>query len=98
MLCGMSGATVIIHRQRRMVRRFREAGATTPALARPLDQLGIRESWVFRHMARRGVFRVVDANRWHLDEEAYARFERRRLWIAGVFLVVCVVVVMVWRG
>lgn len=84
----MSAAAVIIYRQRQFVIRFLEAGATSPATARGLSELGLRTHWIFRRLARRGVFREVHPDRWYIDTAAWHRFEhgqRQRLLIFAFF-------------
>lgn len=84
----MSAAAIIMHRQRQFVRRFRDAGATSPATARSLDDLGMQTHWIFRRMAREGVFRSVHPDRWYLDASAWERFEQRQWQRLVTFIVV----------
>jgi hypothetical protein len=46
----MSAAAVIVTRQNKLIRRFREAGATAPKFARTPEDLGCRNSWIFRRL------------------------------------------------
>ena len=52
----MSAAAVIVARQNKLIRRFWEAGATAPKFARSPEDLGCRNSWIFRRLVTRGVF------------------------------------------
>lgn len=91
----MSGA-VIIHKQNRFMRRFSEERATDPAHSVTLEELGFRESWVFRRMVKRGVFVAVGSGRYYLDEDAAQQFRRwRRAKIGVVLLVVLIVWVVI---
>jgi hypothetical protein len=74
----MRAASIILHRQDQIVRRFREAGVTDRTAARSLSELGMRSHWILRHMARKRVFVSVHPDRWFLDLEALAAFERRQ--------------------
>ena len=47
----MSSALVIILRQRAIADRFRSAGATMPAGARPLSEMGVRPGRLFARMS-----------------------------------------------
>jgi hypothetical protein len=91
----MSGAAVII-RQNRLIRQFREAGATAPALARPLSEIGVRYSWVFRRMAGRGVFVRVTDDRYYMDEEAVTAFLARRTRVLLTFTIVVMVAFVIY--
>lgn len=87
----MSAAAVIMRRQKQIVRRFRDADATIARRARTLDELGMRSHWIFRHMAKKGVFVPVGSDRWYLDQIALEEFEarqwRRFLIFIGVFAI-----------
>lgn len=88
----MSAATVIAIRRKRLVRRFREAGATDPQHAVTPEELGERRSWLFDQMARHGVFLPTQDGRFFMDDRAASEFlEQRRmraLLLGGILLVV----------
>ena len=48
-------APVIHHFQNRCLRRFHDAGATDATSARPLAEMGISDSLVFRYLRFRGI-------------------------------------------
>ena len=81
----MSGAVVVMH-QNRLMRRFRDAMATTPKSARTLAEIGCRNSWTFRRMAARGVFIETSDGRYYMDEDAARWFVKRRWRVMVVFL------------
>lgn len=91
----MSGGAVILIRQKRYVRCFRAAGAVEPARGRTLAELGVRSNWIFRHMARHGVFVQAPTGRWYLDEDAYRRFVARRYRRMAIFAAVAALVLFV---
>jgi hypothetical protein len=86
----MSAAAIIAIRRKRLVRRFREAGALDLEHAVTLEVLGERHSWIFEQMARRGVFLQAGEGRYFMDERAGLEFlrqaRRRALIIGGGFL------------
>lgn len=88
----MSGGAVIVRRQNQFMRAFRRAGAVSPDTARSLDELGLRESWVFRRMAARGVFVRVDGGRWHVSETAAAAFVLRRRVLMVSFIALAILI------
>ena len=73
----MSTAAVVL-KQNRIMRRFAEAGATSPATAMTPEEIGCRQGWIFRHMEAKGVFVSVGEGRFYLDELAAESFRRRR--------------------
>ena len=73
----MTAASVVI-RQNRYIRKFRQAGATSPETARTPAELGVRESWLFRRMADAGVFVDAGGGRYYLDAEETERYLDRR--------------------
>ena len=88
----MSGAAVILLRQKRYIERFKEAGAIDTAHARALDELGCRDSWIFRRMEDKGVFARSSGGRYYVDVDAadkFLRSTRRRVFvITGVLLII----------
>jgi hypothetical protein len=91
----MSGAAVVMH-QNRLMRRFRDAGATDPKAAVALPHIGCRNSWVFRRMAARGVFAETGEGRFYMDEDAARRFVELRRRRMLTFLVVGLAICVVW--
>lgn len=85
---------MIIRRQNRFLGAFRAAGAVSPASARTLDELGVRETWIFRRMVERGVFQQSADGRWYLDEPAAGTFIRHRRRRILVFLAIAIVVMV----
>lgn len=85
-----SAAAVILIRQNKMVRRFREAQATDLEHAVALEALGERHSWLFDRMARHGVFLSAPGGRFYMDERAADEFfvqrRKRALFILGCLL------------
>jgi hypothetical protein len=88
----MSSEGYIIIKQNEYLRRFRHAGATGPARARTLDDLGIRPSGIFRKMLARDVFRIGSVpETYYLDEPAAEDFveaRRRRLFYMLLLMIV----------
>ena len=84
----MSAGAVLVIRMRRIVEAFRGAGAIHPARAvRPVD-LNLKPSFLFQRLVQRGVLVAVDAERFYLNEEAEARYRRRRQAIVLLVLAV----------
>jgi hypothetical protein len=80
----MSSEAYVIIKQNQYMRKFREAGATDPARARTLGELGLRPDRIFRRMAERDVFRAGRGpETYYLDESAAEEFvdaRRRRVF------------------
>ncbi|MDX2199599.1 MAG: hypothetical protein SF069_11590 [Phycisphaerae bacterium] len=85
----MSAAAIITLRQKQLIGRFRDAGATSPRTARSLDDLGLSSHRIFRRMARHGVFVAAPPDRWYLDLEALAQYERRQWRWFMIIMVIC---------
>lgn len=87
----MSAALILIlHRQRDLVDRFRDAGATSPSTARTLGELHVRPGLILSRMSSRGVFVHAGGDRWWLDAAAWNRFrdrQRRRLVLTAILIV-----------
>jgi|GEM_PF-1478507 len=86
---------VIAWKIRRMVSRFREVGATSPATSRSLANLGLDPSHILRRLERRGIVRELPDERYYLDESAYERWTQRRRLILAVILSIMALVALV---
>jgi hypothetical protein len=88
----MSSEAYVIIKQNEYMRRFRRAGATDPARARTLEDLGVKPSPIFRKMLARDVFRNGRApETYYLDESAAEEFvdaRRRRIFFTLLLMLV----------
>lgn len=92
-------AAVIILKQNQLMRRFAAAEATAPTTAKVPEDIGCRQSWIFRRMVSRGVFVPVGDGRFYMDEDAAAEFKRRRrarlLWMLAL-VAVAMALFLIW--
>jgi hypothetical protein len=92
----MGAAAVIMTRRKRLIRRFREAGATRPDRAVALETLGERRTWIFNQMVRCGVFLPASDGRFFMDEQAATEFlhrmRMRAIMGAGILLLALLIV------
>ena len=72
------------------MRHFREAGATSPSSAKPLEQVPEAHSFGFHRLRRRAVIREAQPDRFYLDEEVWVALgrTRRRVSLAVLALIV----------
>jgi hypothetical protein len=84
----------ILRGERKVVRRFREAGATAPGAARSVDELHIHGSLALRRLRHRAVIREAAPDRLYLDEEVWEALgrTRRRVSVAVLCLIVLFIV------
>src|SRR5437667_3436376 len=69
---------MIIAKQNRYLRRFAEAGASTPTTAKALSDVGCRESGAFRGLVARGVFIECEPGKYFVDEQRAVAFRQCR--------------------
>lgn len=81
----------IMARQRRILRKFEQAGASEAARARTQAELGIGDSHLFGRLVKAGVLVGASEGRYYLDAEGLARWHHRRR--IGVLVAVGIVVV-----
>ena len=76
------------------MRRFRQAGATSPASARTVDELHLHTNLALRRLRHRAVIREAGAGHLYLDEEVWDALgrTRRRVSIAILCLIVLFIV------
>jgi hypothetical protein len=82
--------------QNRIMRRYAEAGATTPEKARRPEDLGLRESWIFLRLVNAGVLVECGEGRYRIDPEAVRIFVARRRRRAIVLLAVAGALLAAW--
>jgi len=88
----MYGGIVFINKQRNIVQRFLDAGATSPALAKSIEQIGIHPSLSVERLIAGKVLRHGENGDLYVDEIAWTTLCRKRvLTIAGIviFLAIC---------
>jgi hypothetical protein len=97
---GAAAAVIIIRRERDIVELYQRAGATTPAMARTPDDLGIGHHVAFNILVRRAVLRDVGDGRYYLDEPSWQAQRSRRHVMAVVllFVVLAVTVTLISVG
>lgn len=88
-----TAAAVILIREKKVVRAFREANAVSADSARTLDQLGLREDRAVGRLKRRSVLQEGQGGRLYLDELAWAESRRRRLMVVATLVVVALLAV-----
>lgn len=89
-------AIVILRKQEDLVEHFRNAGATSGATAKSVDELGVDTRLVWHGMLRRAVVREASPGRFYLDEAAWeAMRDRRRVRVMIALAVVALLLVAV---
>lgn len=85
---GAAAAAVIIAKERHIVDRFRDAGVTSSATARPLDDVGVSEGLALRRLRRHEAVREASPGMFYLDEPVWnaVRNTRRQVLIV-IFLI-----------
>jgi len=90
----MNAGAIVAGKQNRYMRRFEDAGATSPASARTPEELGCRQSFVFKRLVKQGVFVEAPGHRYYIDLVTAAAFRARRravvLAIVGIALLVVI--------
>ncbi len=97
----MSSAADIIIRQNECMRKFRRAGAVDPTRAKPLAELDIKPSRIFRKMEDKSIFlpgRAPDT--YYMDTNAAEDFiaARRRRAFFMILLVLAAAVALFFLG
>ena len=88
---------VILARERRMVARFRAAGAVSREQARTLEDLGIARGVILRRLRERAVIREAAPERFYLDQESWnavRRSRRRAIHVASAILLAVLLAIL----
>ena len=95
---GAVTAGIVARKRRKIVRAFREHGATSPETAKSLADVGLSEGLLLHVMKLKHLIVNVGGDRFYLDTAREQAVERaRRVVVAVVALVVVVIVVVLWR-
>jgi len=98
----MSNGAYIIVKQNQYMRKFREAGATSPDAARTLAELNIQRTGIFRKLEGKEVFKAGPRpGSFYMDEGAAMDFvegrRRRVFYMMLLLLVVAAVLFFIGR-
>lgn len=97
----MSSEAYVIIKQNEYMRKFRQAGATDPARAKPLDELGIKPGRIFQKMQDKDVFRPGQApETFFMDADSAEEFveARRRRTFYMLLLIIIVAAILFFLG
>lgn len=83
-----AAAAVILMKERRVIEAFVAAGATTPAGARTLDELGVHEGFPLARLRDRAVVRPAAPDRFFVDLEVWRAVRRTRRRLIAVIIAV----------
>jgi hypothetical protein len=83
----------ILRRERTLVRRFIEAGATAPEAARTIDDLRLHKSMALHRLRDRAVIREAASGHFYLDEEVWDALGRTRRQVS--IAVLCLIVLFI---
>ena len=92
-----TAAAVIVIKERHLVERFQQAGATAPDRARTLEELGVEPTGVaWRRLRDRAVIResAPGSERYYADGDVWRALRRMRLRLVGIALVVALFLVV----
>jgi len=86
---------LIIHLlQKKIIRRFRENGATVPQQAAAPETIGVKTNHIFKGLVKRKVIIAAAENRYYLDEDAAELFFQRKRKTMLIGMIVAVVVAL----
>jgi hypothetical protein len=90
----MSTALIVAVERKKLVKLFREAGATDREHAVTLEELGVRHSWMFDQMLHDGVFQATDDGRYFMNDVITVEvLHGKRIW-AVVFSVILILLLL----
>ncbi|HMA21985.1 MAG TPA: hypothetical protein VKO87_14340 [Gemmatimonadaceae bacterium] len=92
---GAAAAIAVMRLKEREARDdFIRAGATTPATARSLDDIGIHEGGAVRRLRKRAVIRESSPGLFYFDEDVWQAVRGMRRRMAVVMLIVMALIVL----
>ena len=80
----------------RIIRRFKDAGATSPDHAIDPATRQIHQTYVFNKLVREGVLVKVRSHQYYLNEARAAQYEQQRYQTILAILIMLIIVVAVY--
>ena len=80
----------------RIIRRFKEAGATTPERAIDPATRQIHQTFVFNKLVREGVLVKVRSHQYYLNEARAAHYEQQRYQTLLALIIILIIAVAVY--
>ena len=79
--------SVMVHRQRAIVRAFEQGAVTSASTARSAEQMGLKPGLAWHHLVGHAVLRCPGEARYFLDVANWQRLCRRRRQLAVMVIV-----------
>jgi hypothetical protein len=88
-------AVIIVVRIRKYISRFSETGTTSPATAKTLEELNLKQRLIFYRLLRRKVIIESSPKRYYLHEENLISYNNtRRMIMLVVILIIATVILL----
>lgn len=88
-------AEVIAAIQHKYIRKFTQAEAFDIDKAKTLEELGLRDRFIFRRMVAAGVFKSSDNIKYYLDTKELSNYRMRRLKIVLALVVIIILLIII---
>jgi hypothetical protein len=88
--------TAVVAQRQRIIRRFKDTGATAPQRAIDPATHHIRQSLIFSQMVKDKVLVQVEAHHFYLDEARAAEHRSQRLLMLFIFLMIIALAIIVY--
>ena len=89
-----SAAAVISKKRREIIRKFREAGATSPASPKTIEEVGLSKNPILKIQKLQGVIVEAEPGRYYLNEARES--EMRRIRCSIIVVVLALTALFVW--
>jgi len=86
----------VASQRNRILRRFKDAGATSPDRSIDPATHQIHQTFVFNKLVREGVLVKVRSHQYYLNEARAAQYQEQRYQTLLVFLIVLIIAVAVY--
>jgi hypothetical protein len=93
---GFPFPAIIAIKIRKITGRFKEHGAVTPDSALPLETIGVSKHFLLSRLIRRGVIMEGSQDKYYLNEENLALFNRNRRTKAVIVLTLMIIAISIY--
>ena len=88
-------AAIIVARQNKYIRTFRQAGAVSAASSIHLSECSLRKSMIFDRLVRQGILVPAGNDRYYLDEAKEKETRRKRLPVVIIAMIILLIALLI---
>jgi len=87
-------AIIVAAKFKKLINKFIDSGTTTPKTAKTLEYLNLKPRLIFKRLLNRGVIIETGSERYYLNEEHLAEYNKTRRVRMMIFIGVLIILII----